>query len=171
MPGLFYQDGPSQRTATNLYYQDGVTTRTITEAWYQDGGSLRKVWPAAAALLTNHTISAISGSGPVTATFTLASSGAASGATSPGGTGGGTYSGEWMVVGPASGYEARFTILSGALSAGTAGSWLNLGTTRAWSVSRATIDNSLCQGTVEIRDATTLVVLATATITLEADRP
>ena len=170
MPGIFYQDGGSQRTGVSLYYQDGVTLRTITEAWYQDGANLRKVWPAAAAALTNHSITA-TGGGTVTATFTLDNAGVASGATSPGGTGGGTYSGEWMLVGPASGYEARFTILSGTLSTGTAGSWLNLGTTRTWTVSRSTIGSTICQGTVEIRDAATLAVLATATITLEADRP
>lgn len=171
MPGIFYQDGGSSRTGIALYYQDGVTLRTITEAWYQDGANLRKVWPAAAAALTNHAISATSGGGTVTATFTLDSAGVASGATSPGGTGGGTYSGEWMLVGPSSAYEARFTITSGALSTGTAGTWLNLGTSRAWTVTRNTVGTSTCQGTVEIRDAATLTVLATATITLEADRP
>ena len=40
----------------------------------------------------------------------------------------------WLVLGSASAYEARATVTAGALSSGTAGSWLSLGTSREWTV-------------------------------------
>ena len=167
MAGIFYQDGGSLRTGTALLYQDGGSLRTITEAWIQDGANLRKFWPAALVALTNHSITTLAGGGTATATFTMDNTGAASGV---GTSGGGTYSGEWMLVGPASAYDVRFTITSGALNSGTAGAWLNLATSRSWTVTRGTPGTNTCVGTVEIRDATTLVVLVSATISLTADR-
>jgi hypothetical protein len=167
VPGIYYQDGANQRAASALYYQDGASLRTITEAWYQDGANLRKIWPAAVVALTNHSPTTFAGGGTATASFIMDNTGVASGV---GTSGGGTYSGEWMIVGPASAYDVRFTIVSGALTSGTAGSWLNLATSRTWTVQRGTPGTNMCQGTVEIRDATTLAVLATAAITLTADR-
>jgi hypothetical protein len=74
-------------------------------------------------------------------------------------------SGEWLVSGAASGFEARVTVQSGALSVGTAGTWLGLGTSRAWGVSGA---NGSADILVEIRE-TGGSVLDTATVTLTSD--
>ena len=76
----------------------------------------------------------------------------------------------WLTAGTASNYEARATVTSGALSSGTAGSWLNLGTSREWTVAQATVGTNQAIFTVEIRNATTLAVVDAAQITLEAER-
>lgn len=75
----------------------------------------------------------------------------------------------WLTAGSASGYEARVTILSGTLSSGTSGSWLALSSSREWSVSQASLGQNICEFTVEIRNATTLVVAASATVQITAD--
>lgn len=41
----------------------------------------------------------------------------------------------WLISGAASDYDVRATLNSGALSTGTVGAWLNLGTSRNWSCS------------------------------------
>lgn len=72
---------------------------------------------------------------------------------------------------PAAGafYEARATMVSGALSGGTTGSWLGLGSDREWTVQRNSAGTSVAQFTLEIRHAGSGVVLDTATIDLEAE--
>lgn len=84
----------------------------------------------------------------------------------------GTYDGEWLRYGNPADFEVRFTVVSGSFSSGTFGSWLNLGTTRliAVTASRSTIGTTLNNGsaTVEIRDASSGNILATATVTLTA---
>ena len=80
-----------------------------------------------------------------------------------------TYQYNWITSFPTTNYDVRATIVSGTFTSGTAGSWLNLGTTRSWS-RNATIGNiQTVTADFEIRNATTLVVLATAQITLERD--
>lgn len=113
-----------------------------------------------------------------TATFTLNSSGVAQATTvgsfsnPPAGTT--NYAGEWMIVEPNSAYEARATLVSGTLSSGTTGSWLVLSTSRAWSVT-STIGGGgghaekNCTILVEIRDATTLLVIDSDNIVLNSE--
>lgn len=80
------------------------------------------------------------------------------------------YSGEWLLSGAAGDYDCRMTTVSGTLSGGTAGSWLNLATDREWRRSQLVGPaSSTYAGTLEIRDATTLVVLVSATIDLIAE--
>lgn len=75
----------------------------------------------------------------------------------------------WLLSGAASGYDSYVTVTSGALTAGTTGAWLNLGTTRDWTLTAYNPgDDFTCIMTVQIRNASSLVVLATATITLNA---
>lgn len=76
----------------------------------------------------------------------------------------------WLSSGAASGYDIRATATSGTFSSGTTGTWLNLATTRAWT--RGAIAGTFQSVTAlfEIRNASTLIVLASASITLEADR-
>lgn len=64
-------------------------------------------------------------------------------------------------------YEVRATQVSGVTIAGTLGSWLNCGTTRTWSITGT--GSNLGTMTVQIRDATSLAVLASATITIDAE--
>lgn len=78
----------------------------------------------------------------------------------------------WLLSGAASAYEVRATLSSGTLSSGTTGTWENLGTSRSWTVVDSTFDPYMSEAVivVEIRDATTLLILDTATITLQAER-
>jgi len=85
---------------------------------------------------------------------------------SPGGTS--SFAPEWLSSGTASAYEAQWTNTSGAITVGTAGVWESLGTSRAYGISRGSLGTTTCTGTLEIRDASTLTVLASATINLSA---
>jgi len=77
-------------------------------------------------------------------------------------------SGEWLLTGSNSDYEARATLVSGSTpSTGTLDSWLGLGTDRTWTLTSTSSAQSVL--TIEIRDATTLEVLDSATITLETE--
>jgi hypothetical protein len=66
-------------------------------------------------------------------------------------------------------YEVRATLNSGTTPTGTLSTWLNLGTTRTWSLSAAAGNFQTCNLTIEIRDTATSTVQATAILTLEAD--
>lgn len=76
----------------------------------------------------------------------------------------------WLVSGTASNYEAKATVLVGSVSTGTTGSWLSLGSSREWTVTQASMGTKQCQLLVEIRNASTLAVVDSAAITLEAER-
>lgn len=77
----------------------------------------------------------------------------------------------WLLTGTNSQYDARATLTAGSNpTTGTMGTWLNLGTTREWK-NEATgageaFDTTM---TVEIRDASTLTVLATCSVEIWAD--
>lgn len=67
-------------------------------------------------------------------------------------------------------YDIRVTVNSGTTPAGSAtGSWLNLASTRTWTLTAAIGTTRTCDLTVEIRSATTLAVLATASVTLTSE--
>lgn len=127
------------------------------------GGYSRSV--SHTATLTNHTITDSVVGAVVDAQFYCDNTGHAGYVTIYSGSG--IFSGEYNPSASGSLYDIRWTNVSGAPTGGSAtGTWLNLGSTRGWDISRATPGTSTCTGTVEIRDASTLTVLATATITL-----
>lgn len=76
----------------------------------------------------------------------------------------------WLAGGAASAYDIRATIVSGTFTSGTVGTWLNLASTRTWTRNAAAGAFQSVTATFEIRNASTLVVLASANITLESDR-
>ncbi len=78
----------------------------------------------------------------------------------------------WLLSGAASDYEVRVTLSSGTLSSGTTGTWQNLGTSRSWTVVAGNYYPEFAEAeiVVEIRNATTLTILDTATINLQAER-
>lgn len=74
----------------------------------------------------------------------------------------------WLLSGASSDYDARVTIISGSFFSGTAGAWLNLGSTRDWTIRRA-VGGTFAETifTVEIRQAAAPnTVLDSATIDL-----
>lgn len=80
--------------------------------------------------------------------------------------GGGTWLSPQVGMGQ---FEVRATLVSGSLTTGTTGSWLNLGTTRTWTVSRSGEGVSAAVLTIEIRLASSGVVQDTATVTFSAE--
>ncbi len=76
--------------------------------------------------------------------------------------GGETPNRYWIypLLGNSSNYEIRFTLTSGAVSSGSStGVWLNMGTTRSWTVTRTGYGTSTAEGLIEIRNATTQAVV------------
>lgn len=88
-------------------------------------------------------------------------------------TGGATDLGDWIVPKAAAGgnYEAKSTLTSGTLSADpSAGSWVALSSDREWGLARTTNGISTAIFTLDIRRVGTTVTLASATVTLSAER-
>jgi len=84
----------------------------------------------------------------------------------------GDPTGNWATPGASgigSGYEVRWTVVSGSLSGGTSGTWQSLSSSRTYARNRVGVGSAQAVGTVEIRDASTLTVLTTSTVTLEAE--
>jgi hypothetical protein len=79
-------------------------------------------------------------------------------------------SGTWLGSGSASSYDCRATIVSGTVTSGVVGTWQNLGTSRGWSKNDSTagFTGESVTLTLEIRDASSLAVVATATLGLTA---
>lgn len=66
-------------------------------------------------------------------------------------------------------YQARATLIFGALTSGTAGSWLSLGTTRTWSISTSAPGDLVeAQLLIEIRRVSDGAILASADVYLSA---
>ena len=100
---------------------------------------------------------------PSTASFTLNTSGLYSSVGNQA-----SVSGVWKQGPESSNYEVRATVISGSPS-GTTGSWLSLSSSRTWSVSDSTGSGPITASlTIEIRDASTLTVYTTSTLSLSA---
>lgn len=80
-----------------------------------------------------------------------------------------TSVGTWLLAGAAGDYEVRATLDSGAITSGTTGTWLALSASYAWEVLRTSVGTTTAELTIEIRDAATLEVLDTASVTLTAE--
>ncbi len=85
--------------------------------------------------------------------------------------GGGGYSSiaTWLLDGSAGDYDCKLTVNSGTSPTGASvGSWLDCGTTRTWTLTQSSVGTSSNNCTIEIRDGTTLEVLASATVTMSS---
>lgn len=76
----------------------------------------------------------------------------------------------WLAFGSTSNYEIKATLISGTAPTGTLGSWSSLGTTRTWALSQGIVGDTTCTLSIEIRNAVSLSVVDTATVTLFAER-
>lgn len=123
-----------------ITYGDAGTNRVIREAWYGDAGTNRLVF-AALNLLGLDPINVIVGPGTATATYTLTSGGLEQAT--------GVANNTWLTVGAASDYDVMLTNNSGTAPTGSAlATWLNLGTTRAWTVTRGSVGANTSSNTV-----------------------
>lgn len=76
----------------------------------------------------------------------------------------------WLLSGAAADYGVYVTKTGDSVT-GSLGSWLALSSTRTWGVTAVlSPETKFATLTVQIRNATTLVVLDTATVTLSAER-
>lgn len=67
-------------------------------------------------------------------------------------------------------YEVRATVAAGTAPAGAAlATWLACSTSRSWTLTSVITQTQSCDLTIEIRNATTLAVLATSTVSLISD--
>lgn len=138
------------------------------------GTDLGNVFAAAGSIasvsISDQTISN-SSTGTATAAYYLRSSGQAQKSRDVGSTLM-NISGEWLVAGSASQFEARATLQSGSnpTSGNSLGVWHPLSADVFWGVSRGTLGTTSSTLLVEIRLASSGAVLDSATITLEATR-
>lgn len=110
-------------------------------------------------LLSDSVTSIMSHPSSATATYTVDNGGGVDGGD------GGFY--KWLGGGTPANYEINATLNSGTVT-GTFGSWLNLGTSRSWSLTESIIGTKTGSITVQIRP-TGGAVLATATISFHAE--
>lgn len=171
MPWLA-RDSGTWRTITAPAVRVGGTWRAVTGAWVRVGGTWRQFFSSGGGgptiAISDASVIAAGSAGSVNAGYSLLNNGNVQETinSTP------STVGTW--VSPASGmsgFEARATVAagSGGTLTGTVGSWLSLGTSRIWSLSRASAGFADRTLTIEIRDAASLSVVATATITLDVE--
>lgn len=147
------------------------TWTAVTEGWTKIAGTWTQFYTAVTVALSGTTVTSNAlPMGSATSTYTLNSTGAEQETIT--GIGAGTVTiGNWVVpTNLASLYEVYVSVSSGTLSSGgsATGSWLSLGTTRSWLVTATSGSVKTAVISVQIRDAATSTVRATASVTLEA---
>jgi len=143
-----------KRNAAGSWVQVGSVKRRLSGAWVT-------IWSAAA--ITDQSITSLDPMGTRTAGYRLNTSGIAESRVQA------AYSTieTWLVVGAASDYEVRATLVTGdALTSGAVGTWQALSASREWLIS-ATTPSKLSELLIEIR-TTAGVVVDSATVTLAA---
>lgn len=157
----------------NRYNPRGATTKGPdvgyrTEAGVDLSNLFQAVGAANQIALTDRYIDEIE-IGEAQAGLRLESTGRAYAATSDTDT---AIPGEWMVTPStpnAALYEAFCTVTAGTISAGSpTDTWLSLGTTRFWDISRVTPGSKVTNIRVQIRRIGTSTILADALFTLQA---
>jgi hypothetical protein len=158
---LSINDAGTWREINGVFVNDAGTWREIQEVYVNDAGTWRTVFQNLTVQLSNDAYSRSQN----TASFSLLSTGEFQ--ATDGGAASTQYN--WLVAGSASSVEVRVTPTSGSFSTGTTGAWISLASTRtytrAWS---GGMSSDSVTATVELRNAFSAVVLATATITLVA---
>ena len=156
-------DGSSFRAPTFVRRWNGSAWEDVGQVSRWDGSSWLQVWPNLAVSIANRAASSIAlFPGGASASYALLNTGVAQ-------LDGANISGEWLVSGAASAFEARVTVNSGTLTTGPVGIWVNLGTSRTWTLEQSGIGVNTANVTVEIRVAATGVVLDSATVTFYAE--
>jgi len=144
-----------KRNAAGSWVQVGSVKRRLSGAWVT-------IWSAAA--VTDQSITSMGPTGTRTAGYRLNTSGIAESRVQA------DYSTieTWLVVGAASDYEVRATLVTGdALTSGVVGTWQALSTSQEWRISVTTPGTKLSELLIEIR-TTAGVVVDSATVTLAA---
>lgn len=163
-------DAGTLREIAGIYVNDAGTPRRILEQWVNDAGTLRRVFLGdIIALAVNGASHSTTAPTNATARYSLTAAGDIE--TTLAGNGTPADRGDW--ISPQinmSAYECRATLLSGTLTTGTTGSWMNLGATRTWTrQANPGAGQLVVTFTLEIRRASDAEVLVSATTTLTAE--
>jgi hypothetical protein len=165
MTQIAINDAGTWRAPYAVYVNDSGTWRSCKAVYVNDSGSWRTVF--ASNPISIGVTSVTRNDGGSLAQYQLNADGNIY--TNPGGTLG--VAGTWTSFAATAGnYESRMTIVSGAVSGGTIGSWENLSVTRTWSRNAVLGFSDSVQLTLEIRRASDGVVLDTKSITITCDR-
>ena len=163
MSGLKIRWGGATVAPSQVKVRAGGVWVNPAAVWVRASGAWVKVWPNIAVYLANmQADDAIPPPGPAGASITMNAGGYAyENATS-------VF--QWLKSGAASDYDVMFSAIAGATPSGSAtGSWLNLGTTRSWSLSQSVGGRKYCTGTLSIRPAGGGATLATCTVSITAE--
>lgn len=76
----------------------------------------------------------------------------------------------WRLSGASADYDVRATLTSGTFTTGSNNTWENLASDRTWTRGATINTSQTAVFTLEVRDAATLTVLGSATITIQCDR-
>lgn len=148
----------------------GGAWKRVNSAWIGVGGAWKKLYDAVVAQLTNRspTFGSISPS-DARVGYRINADGTVDGSEASTLTWSLDY-GTWLTAGTAGQFDVRATLNSGSLTAGTTGTWMSCSSTRTWTVEVTANANTsqTANLTIEIRNGTTLEVLATATAVLTA---
>ena len=120
-------------------------------------------WPLSSLIITDRSVSK-DGAGSQTAIYTVSNDGTIRNHAN-------TLLETWLPSGAAaSSYDVRATYQSGTSPSGTFGSWLNLATSRSWSINNSAQDDSTITGVILIEISLTgqATALDSATITIQA---
>lgn len=158
------KDAGTWKQLTEIHVKDAGTWKSVTEAYVKDGGTWKKFFPSIAASISDRTVSSTAADPASASTLVrFSNNGQLYGPTS-------SNSLEfWKDEGANSDFDIRATKISGTTPTGTFGNWLNLGTTRDWTLGRTGIGTNECVIDFEIRDTTTGTVLTTGRITMRAE--
>ena len=80
-----------------------------------------------------------------------------------------TGTGTWLLAGAAADVDIYVTGAGDTPTGSAINSWLNLGTTRSWTLAQAILGSKAFTGTAEFRNATTLETLGTVTFAITAE--
>ena len=163
-------DAGTWRQLAGVYVNDAGTWREIQEVYVNDAGTWRSVFVNdLITIIDDEARSETSGVGSTTSTYRLTSTGIIQiSAGSPSAT---VDSGFWITPQTnMANFEVRATQLSGTMTTGTLNAWQNLGTSRAWTLTRASVGTSEASLLIEIRNAANSTVMDSATINFVADK-
>lgn len=156
------------KEVTEVYLGTSSGNKQLTEVWLGTSSGNKLVYSSESVSISNLTVYSFSFS-ISTARYTLESDGDIITATTSLGA---VDAGDWITPKSAapSDYQVRATLVSGTLTSGTTGTWLELTTNATWTRNAATANTyNECVLTIEIRKGTGSV-LTSATITLQAER-
>jgi hypothetical protein len=169
MPALSINDAGTWRPIESVYVNDLGTWRRINAIYVNDLGTWRQVFSGEVVAISDIT-SFVDVATPSNATsfYSLNTDGTVTYADS---NGTGTLLENWVTPTSLAGaaYEARATKVSGNnLTSGTLGTWLPISSNLQWTLTRSSIGSLQTVLTIEIRRASDLIVLDSATVTLHS---